>query len=81
MIIDGLLSIFIAAGEGIAGLLPDADTLALDGFGQAVTAFKAFDAGLPVTETLAMGLACLTIIGGIFVTRLVIMARHFFWPF
>ena len=76
MIIEGLLSGLLAVVQAVVGLLPEAGELGLDGFGQAVSAFGAFDAGLPVHETLAMAGMCLSIIGGIFATRLVLTIWH-----
>lgn len=76
MIVDALLGLLIGAAETVVSALPAADTLMLDGFGDAVAAFRAFDSGLPVSETIAMGLMCLGIIGGIFVGRLFLTLWH-----
>lgn len=73
MITDAILGLLVGVAHGIVGALPEAEPLGMDGFGQAVAAMKALNAGLPVVETLAMGMMCLTIIGGIFVTRLLLM--------
>lgn len=76
MIVDALLGLLLGVAETLVGALPAAGDLMLDGFGQAVSAFRAFDSGLPVSETIAMGLMCLSIIGGIFVVRLFITLYH-----
>lgn len=76
MIFDAIVGTLVGIAEAIIGALPEADDLMLDGFGDAVAAFGAFDAGLPVSETIAMGLMCLSIIGGIFVTRLLLTLWH-----
>lgn len=76
MITDAIAGFVLGLAEAIFDLLPDAGTLDLDGIGTAVGAFKALDAGLPVTETLAMAAMCLAVIGGIFVTRLLITLWH-----
>jgi hypothetical protein len=72
VITEGLLTLLLGAAQAVVGALPDAGSLGLDGFGDAISAFRAFDSALPVHEALAMASGCLLIIGGIFATRLVI---------
>lgn len=76
MIVEFIVGGLVGLLEGLISLLPEAGDLMLDGFGSAMSAFLAFDAGLPVSETIAMGMMCLTIIGGIFVTRLLLTIWH-----
>lgn len=76
MIVEAIIGALVGIVAALVATLPQAGDLDLMGFGEAIAAFKAFDAGLPVTETLVMGAMCLAVIGGIFVTRLFLTIWH-----
>lgn len=76
MIVEAIIGALLGVVGFVLGALPEAGDLGLDGFGDAIAAFRAFDSALPVSETITMGLMCLSIIGGIFLTRLVLTVWH-----
>lgn len=76
MIVEVIVSVLLDIVGLLIGTLPQAGTLGLDGFGEAVAAMGALNAGLPIVEVLAMAGMCLAIIGGIFVTRLFLTIWH-----
>lgn len=76
MITDAILGVLVTAAEFIVGALPEAGTLGLEGIGPAVGVAVRLNSGLPIAETLAMAGVALTIIGGIFATRLVLTIWH-----
>lgn len=76
MILDALLGLLMSGVAFLFSVLPDAGVLPIDGFGEAISAFKAFDAGLPVTESLELARLCLGVVAGVFVARLLLTVWH-----
>lgn len=69
MITDLLLSIFFVAAEAVVGLLPAEGSIGapdLSGISTAVGIGKAFDAGLPISETITIIHAYLIWLVGLF---------------
>lgn len=75
MITDAILSLFYAGAEAIVGLFPAASSVGspdLSGIGQAIAMGRAFDAGLPISETVTLLQMYLTWLVGLFGLALII---------
>lgn len=76
MITDAILSLFYAGAEAIVSLFPTQVSVGsvpdLSGIGQAVALGRAFDAGLPISETITLAQMYLTWLVGLFALALVI---------
>ena len=69
MVLEAVMGVVLGFLGAVVGLLPAAGTLDLGGMGAMVGLLRSLNAGLPVSEFLAMAAMCLTIYAGSFAYR------------